>query len=1370
MLNVEQIYKDDPYGAADEYLDGTLTLANGEKIPFTSDDILENTFSFTEKSVMANEFNIGGTYVGEIELELFIALDNPFLLKYATVNLSKKYVYVIDSGEQTVTIPIGIFNVQKDSVSRKKNSIAFKAYDNLIKFDVDVPKALNGTTKTLTEFVDYICDYCEVRHKNISGLANLEKSFTLNITEGMTYNCRDMITYIAQLLGCFCRCTRDTGELEFIAFSDSVDLVINEDNAISRSVSDEAISVTGVKFDDILSGESGYVIDITGNPFLSKDRSDISQVLSNIKALVEKLSFYNANITWFGDLALQAGDCILYEQADLYGGDRKIIVMSSVYNSRRRCYIYSYGGSQTSYYVPTNRAFAAAEQAAHNASQAQQNAVKAVEAANGKNTVFRSEKAPPVEGRTDGDIWFSELEGGAIYIYSEATKSWEKQAFDSNAFSEELNAQLQKAFDDAAAALKDSEVALKSANGKNTNFYQSDAPDRSLSYKDDTWFQTDADGNIIAIYRYDGEKWQQTSYGGSTIAEGAIDGDKLAQDINERIAQAFEDAGIAKSTVDDLERRADSGEFKGDKGDKGEKGDKGDVGAAGAAGAAGVGITGVTVQYYLSVSATELSGSTWSVTVPAWENGKYMWTKTVTTYSNGKSSETSPVCITGAKGATGATGPQGATGATGAKGDKGEKGDTGAAGPQGATGATGATGPKGKGVKSIVPQYYLSSSNTTQTGGTWSDSCPAWTSGKYIWTRSYITWDDNSTTTTTPVLDNGLNTANSTASTAKSTADTAKSTADTAKSTATSAQTTATNALTAANGKNTVFYQAAAPATTGRKANDIWFDTDDGDKMYYFNGTTWSAQQFGSSAIAANAITANHIVASTITAAKLAAKTLTAASGVFADACIGTAQIANLAVTDAKIANATITNAKIANLDAGKITTGTLSADRIGANAITAAKIAAGAVGTNQLAANAVTAAKIAAGTITATQIAASTITAAKLNISSLSAISANLGTVTAGILQSTNFKTAAAVAGRPFPGGIYAGAQWQLSNGAFETASEASKFGYTSKIFKTSIGNGNISLSMLELPTATSSVGNICALTLTPLSMYWKSNNEGLFYDVANGGYDLKGVNSISAGEDSGIFFPATDNYFTIRSTADVTEIINTSTHNGLILDKDKTTNLYGGGNNSIIKIREAGISFTTMKPDTDTSTWLVNINRQNTTCIQLRNDSIYIYGYNQTSNRYLWCELNKTTYGLIGYVYNDKRIVVASSLCKTHIIGTAITSAKSITVSSDSRIKHDILPLSKKLLDLPDKLSAVSFKYNDDVENKTNFGFVAQDVIAALSELGIPWQNDYIITTTSENGEDIYTLAYEQFIPIIWEKLKQLSAEIKELKGRSS
>lgn len=190
-------------------------------------------------------------------------------------------------------------------------------------------------------------------------------------------------------------------------------------------------------------------------------------------------------------------------------------------------------------------------------------------------------------------------------------------------------------------------------------------------------------------------------------------------------------------------------------------------------------------QFYLSTSPTSLVGGSWSNNQPAWTEGKYIWRRNFVTYGDDRTEFTpseNGVCITGNTGAQGARGPQGVAGpkgetgaqgpqgATGPQGPTGPKGETGAQGPQGNTGST---GPQGVSVTAIKDQWYKSTSNTTQTGGSWSDTQPNWESGKYIWTRSHITFSNGNTTTTNPVLANAINNANANASNAVSTANTA---------------------------------------------------------------------------------------------------------------------------------------------------------------------------------------------------------------------------------------------------------------------------------------------------------------------------------------------------------------------------------------------------------------------------------------------------------------------------------------------------------------------------------------------------------------------------------------------------------------------
>lgn len=145
-------------------------------------------------------------------------------------------------------------------------------------------------------------------------------------------------------------------------------------------------------------------------------------------------------------------------------------------------------------------------------------------------------------------------------------------------------------------------------------------------------------------------------------------------------------------------------------------------------------------------------------------------------------------------------------------------------GQDGADGVDGTDGTDGQGIENVVIEYYNSTSDTLQAGGSWTTTKPAWEANRYLWTRNKITYKNPSSTDyTSPVLDDSW------------------------------------KAITTADGKNTVIYSPSEPPIGGRKVNDVWFDTDDDYKMYRFNGSAWIAAQFGENAIVANSITANHI-------------------------------------------------------------------------------------------------------------------------------------------------------------------------------------------------------------------------------------------------------------------------------------------------------------------------------------------------------------------------------------------------------------------------------------------------------------------------------------------------------------------------------
>ena len=153
------------------------------------------------------------------------------------------------------------------------------------------------------------------------------------------------------------------------------------------------------------------------------------------------------------------------------------------------------------------------------------------------------------------------------------------------------------------------------------------------------------------------------------------------------------------------------------------------IGVHGATGATGVGIKSITEYYLASASASGVTAST-----SGWTTGmqvttttkKYLWNYEIVTYTDNSKYTSTPVII----------GTHGATG---------DKGDTGAA---------------GKGVKSTAIAYQASSSGTTTPTGTWSSSIPAVAAGQYLWTRTIITYTDNTTSTMYSVGRMGTNGTN----------------------------------------------------------------------------------------------------------------------------------------------------------------------------------------------------------------------------------------------------------------------------------------------------------------------------------------------------------------------------------------------------------------------------------------------------------------------------------------------------------------------------------------------------------------------------------------------------------------------------------
>lgn len=70
-------------------------------------------------------------------------------------------------------------------------------------------------------------------------------------------------------------------------------------------------------------------------------------------------------------------------------------------------------------------------------------------------------------------------------------------------------------------------------------------------------------------------------------------------------------------------------------------------------------------------------------------------------------------------------------------------------------GSNGKPGDDGVGIKDVDVLFYLSSSATSLIGGSWSTTSPTWQNGKYLWSKTKVTYTDNSTWESDPVCITG---------------------------------------------------------------------------------------------------------------------------------------------------------------------------------------------------------------------------------------------------------------------------------------------------------------------------------------------------------------------------------------------------------------------------------------------------------------------------------------------------------------------------------------------------------------------------------------------------------------------------------------
>ena len=427
--------------------------------------------------------------------------------------------------------------------------------------------------------------------------------------------------------------------------------------------------------------------------------------------------------------------------------------------------------------------------------------------------------------------------------------------------------------------------------------------------------------------------------------------------------------------------------------------------------------------------------------------------------------------------------------------------------------------------------------------------------------------------------------------------------------------------------------------------------------------------------------------------------------------------------------------------------------------------------------------AKIYTGTITADAIAAKSIKSNKIDVDTLDAISANLGTVIAGVIQSAEY------------GKNNKGIKISLDDGTLD-----------SKNFSID-AQGNVSID-----------GTIYATNGT-LSNLLIVGNKGIAceYEMGAGSGSTKQTVRISEGKIS---------FSNIYTSQEGSSRVDTETYiyqatSGIAFESESgeayfkvssmSSSALSHNNDSYVMINKQGLitangSYLNSRDTSGNIVRLIALTESNHFHIGTTNipgDTRIICGATGLIQFYTkgtvdgtmikMAEFSQNLFTMpgktkIGVKYNNTSIVgfqqrydgvlktvgVGNSTSTVSINGlevaisgtNSITANRTITVSSDKRVKNHIADLPSGSEYLFDYLDGKSFFYNGDSSTAKNYGFIAQDVLSALQKCGLT-TDDFAGFCDIHGDGSQYALAYEQFIPIMWEEIKRLRNQVKELKG---
>lgn len=298
------------------YYEGVIKTKSGIEYPFQNKDIVKGSGYITNQCCGDSEIEIGSVYAAELGMTLFSSIDR-YTLEGAEVRVS----FFLEVGNCIFEeVPMGIFEISE--ANRSINCLNIKAYDYMLRFDKSFKNIVSSGTAY--ELLSLGCEKCNVE------LAHTEEEMELwnngNIVLGIyaendIETWRDIIYYVAQVLGCFAVINRE-GKLELRKYGNVSLMDIPNTQRFTSSFSDFVTRYTAINSANertqtaeyySLELDDGLTMNLGVNPLLQFGLTETrTKLLTNILNDISKINYVPFDSSTIGNPAFDLGDVITF--------------------------------------------------------------------------------------------------------------------------------------------------------------------------------------------------------------------------------------------------------------------------------------------------------------------------------------------------------------------------------------------------------------------------------------------------------------------------------------------------------------------------------------------------------------------------------------------------------------------------------------------------------------------------------------------------------------------------------------------------------------------------------------------------------------------------------------------------------------------------------------------------------------------------------------------------------------------------------------------------------------------------------------------------------------------------------------------------